>query len=222
MGLTQNILMVCKRKVTQARVRRRDFTIVSNNCWGAHIYQSLGEKYRTPFIGVFLAPACYVNLVPRFRWYLDHRIRFIERSRHEYINSLREERRLFYPIGCLGGDIEIQFLHYESEAEASDKWHRRVERMSRDDSRLFFKFCDRDNCSPAQLAAFDATPAAHKVCFVSKPLTHLTSAVWVPGSSDGQVPDGGQLSRISHKYFDAASWVNGFDGRPKWWLPANV
>jgi hypothetical protein len=34
----------------QARVRRRDFPIVSNNCWETHIYQCLGEPYRTPFI----------------------------------------------------------------------------------------------------------------------------------------------------------------------------
>jgi len=222
MKFSKSVLFACRSKVVQARVRWRDFTIVSNNCWGAHIYQCLGEPYRTPFVGVFLAPACFIRLVPRLREYLAQSMRFVERSRHDFINSMREERGLAYPIGCLGGDVEIQFLHYQSEAEASDKWCRRVERMTRDDARLFFKFCDRDGCSLTQLAEFDATAVAHKVCFVSKPMAHLRSAVWIPDSKAGYVPDGLQLSRISPSYFDAASWINGCDGQPRWWLPSYI
>jgi uncharacterized protein (DUF1919 family) len=222
MGLRVKLPFAWRRKITQLRLRTRDFSIVSNNCWGAHIYQCLGEEYRTPFIGLFLAPPCYVKLVPKLRWYLGRPIRFVERSRHEYINQLRQDRELAYPIGCLGDEVEIQFLHYKSEAEALAKWNRRVERMSKNDERLFFKFCDRDGCSAAELAAFDGAAVAHKVCFVSKPHAHLGSACWIPGSRDGQVPDGMQLSRISPKYFDAASWLNGHTGHPKWWVSGFV
>jgi uncharacterized protein (DUF1919 family) len=203
----------------RSRLRSRDFTIVSNNCWGAHIYQQLGAPYQTPFVGAFLAPACYVTLVTNFRGYLSQPLQFIDRSRHEYINAFRNERRWCYPIGRLGGAVEVQFLHYKSEAEAAEKWKRRVERVSADDSRLFFKFCDRDGCTPDQLAAFDAAPVAHKVCFVSRPMPHLSNAVYIPGSQSGQVPDGLHLSRVSPSYFDAASWINGSDGRPRWWRP---
>lgn len=222
MSVARTIAETLRRHTLRARLRTRDFTVVSNNCWGAHIYKCLGEPYRTPFVGLFLAPACYVTLVPRLRWYLGQPLRFLERSRHEHINAFREEKKLRYPIGCLGGEVEIQFLHYESETEAAGKWSRRVERMSSDDSRLFFKFCDREPCSPAQLAAFDSAPVAHKVCFVAKSSPHLRSAVWIPGLCDGQVPDGLQLSRISPKYFDAADWINGADGHPRQWVPRVV
>jgi uncharacterized protein (DUF1919 family) len=211
-----------QKNVVRLRVRNRDFTIISNNCWGAHIYQYLGEKYRTPFVGLFLAPACFVKLVPRLRWYLGRPLKFVEHSRHEYINSFRDKQKIAYPIGCLEGDVEIQFLHYQSDAEATEKWNRRVARMSNDDSRLFFKFCDRDGCSASQLAAFDSAPVAHKVSFVAKPFSHLKSSVWIPESSDGQVPDGLKLSQISTRYFDAASWLNGDEGHPRWWIPRGI
>ena len=113
----------------------------------------------------------------------------------------------------------MQFLYYRSEAEAVETWNRRVGRLSADESCLFFKFCDRGGCTPEQLAAFDAAPVVHKVCFVSRPSPHLRSAVYIPGGRADQVPDGLHLSRISPKYFDAVDWINGGDGRPKWWRP---
>jgi uncharacterized protein (DUF1919 family) len=217
--MKEKLTKLVKRNIARLRVRRRDFTIVSNNCWGAHVYQICGEPYRTPFVGLFFAPACFVSLVQRFRWYMGRPLQFIGRSRHESINRFREEGKLTYPIGLLGDDVEIQFLHYKSPAEATEKWNRRVERIIGDDSRLYFKFCDRDGCSPEQLAAFDAAPLAHKVCFVSRPMPELKSAVWIPESTGGQVPDGLQLSYLSPKYFDAASWLNGGGGKPEGWAP---
>jgi uncharacterized protein (DUF1919 family) len=222
MYVTNKFTKMMKSQLLLARLKFRDFTIVSNNCWGTHIYQFLGEPYKTPFVGLFLTPSCYITLIPRLRWFLAQPIYFVKTSRYDYINALREKQKLKYPIGCLGGDVEIQFLHYGSEKDAEEKWSRRVERMSRDDSRLFFKFCDRDECTVDQLMAFDNLPFGNKVCFVSKPSLHMGSAVWIPGCSDGQVADGLQLSKISPRYFDSVGWLNGSDGKPKWWLPSYI
>lgn len=210
------------KELLRARLRVKDITIVSNNCWGAHIYQAVGRPYQTPFVGLFLAPACYIKLVSKFRWYLDQPIHFVRESRHSYINSMREERRLQFPIGCLGDEVELQFLHYNSEAEAAAAWNRRVSRVAADDTSLFFKFDDRDGCTFDQLATFDAAPVAHKVCFVSRPSLALRNAVWVRCAQGDQVPDGLQLSRISSRYFDTIGWINGADGRPRWWQPITV
>ena len=205
-----------RRRLFRARVRNRDFTIVTNNCWGAHIYQGLGEPFRTPFIGLFLAPECYLRLLERLRWYLEQPLEFVGASRHEYVNRFRREKGTSYPIGVLGGDVELQFLHYASEDEARDKWSRRVARVPPDDDRIFVKFCDRDGCTPEQIAAFDRLPWRHKVCFVSRPMPELESTVWIPESDGPTVPDGLQLSRISPRYFDAAGWINGQGGRSRW------
>jgi uncharacterized protein (DUF1919 family) len=208
-----------QRVLLRARLRDQNFTIVSNNCWGGHIYQLLGKPYQTPFIGLFFAPNCYLTLISRLRWYLSQPVRFTRRSRHDNINELREQQGSLYPIGYLGDDIEVQFMHYKSEAEAAEKWARRVERVCRDDDRLFFKFCDRDGCTQDQLAAFDSAPIAHKVCFVSRPSPQLRHAVLIPSEHDSQVPDGLSLSCISPRYFDTAGWIMGSNGRPRWWQP---
>lgn len=207
-----------RRRFLRLRLHSRDFTIVSNNCWGAHIYQQLGKPYQTPFIGLFLAPSCYLSLVNKFRWYMQQPLRFKAKSRHDYINEYREAEGLEYPIGALG-NIEIQFLHYGSEREASQKWLRRAERVCDKDSNLFFKFCDRDGCTEEQLAAFEQAPPKNKVCFVSKPMPSLGSAVWIPSGESDQVADGLRLSQISPAYFDAAAWIRGGNGKPHWWVP---
>ena len=208
-----------RRGMLRARLRSRDFTIVSNNCWGAHVYQQLGIPYQTPFVGLFLTPECYVTLVPRLRWYLSQQVRFVKKSKYERINEFREKQGRLYPIGRIGDDVELQFLHYQSESDATEKWTRRAARVTHDDSRLFFKFCDRDGCTRQQLESFDTSPVAHKVIFISTPSPSLTNAVWIPSGGATQVPDGLQLSRISPAYFDVVGWINGTDGTPPWWWP---
>lgn len=49
---------------------------------------------------------------------------------------------LIYPIGKLGNDVEIHFLHYKSETEAQEKWNRRLKRMNFNN--ILFKFSDND------------------------------------------------------------------------------
>lgn len=201
------------------RLRSRDFTIISNNCWGAHVYQWSGMEYQTPFIGLFLVPECYLRLLSNLRFYLERPLVFRNRSRHAHLNLLREQRHLHYPIGCLNDEVEIHFLHYETPLEASEKWSRRVKRVHPHDDQLFIKFCDYNWgcrypwCSDAQIAEFDRLPFRNKVCFVGRPMPEIRSAVWIPESRhDGFVPDGLVLSGLSPKYFDAAGWIKGTNG----------
>ena len=36
----------------RVRTRQRDFTIISNHCWGADLYPMLGLPYLTPFVAL--------------------------------------------------------------------------------------------------------------------------------------------------------------------------
>ena len=186
---------------------RKSFTIISNNCWGTHVYQKLKIEYQTPFIGLFLDPESYLNLISDFRKNVAKPLKFKPASDHFYINKLRQTTNGHYPIGYLSEKIEIQFVHYDSEKEAEEKWNRRVERIAKDDTRLFFKFCDRDGCSFEQLKRFDSLPFKNKVCFVSRPQLEILSAVFIPECEEGQVPDGIKLSEISDKFFDENRWL---------------
>lgn len=179
----------------------RAFTIISNNCWGAHVYQRLGIPYQTPFVGLFVPPDDYLRMLGDLRSYLAQPLGFIPTSHHAYTAAFRVDHA--YPIGVLG-DVEIHFLHYADEAEARATWERRVQRVTPDDRRIFVKFCERD-ATADHLRAFDSLPLPHRVCFVSETAPPLRSAVVIPGG----VPDGYQLSKVSPRVFDAASWLRG-------------
>ena len=176
------------------KVRGRHFTVISNNCWGAQIYQDLGIAYETPFVGLFVDPDSCLNLLSRFRSVIQSQLTFARVSHHPAVNTYRREHGGEYPIGKIADDIEIQFLHSKTEAEAADKWNRRVARIPPDDDSLFVKFCDHDNnyrfggperVTQAHLEAFDALPFAHKVCFVGTEQPALKSTTLFPVSRKG-------------------------------------
>jgi uncharacterized protein (DUF1919 family) len=196
------------------RTHARYFTVVSNNCWGADLYPALGMRYLTPFVGLFIKPECYLRLLQDFRGILTQRLGFKKTSHHPEVNQLRLTQRLSYPIGSIGDDVEIHFMHYKSEEEALTKWNRRVLRISPDDERLFIKFCDTDSPSTDQLRKFDSLPYVHKVCFVGKPCPDVHCAFPVRKyESAGHVLDL-QLLRQYRDVFDIAGWLNGGTGEP--------
>jgi uncharacterized protein (DUF1919 family) len=188
------------------------FAIVSNNCWGAHVYQQLGLPYSTPFVGLFLRPACYLTLLGDFDRIVHGELRFVDESRYPDIKAKRTTGAK-HPIAILADAVEVNFLHEKTEAEARDKWQRRVARMPADPSRRFYKFCDVDRPSESQLRAFGALPLPHKVMFVAKPLAAAKTAI-VVSSGEDRVPDGMALQTACLPYFDHASWLAGCDPRP--------
>jgi uncharacterized protein (DUF1919 family) len=204
------------------RLGSQNFSIISNNCWGAHIYQHVEIPYQTPFIGTFLTPDCYLKLAANFRDYINKPLTFVPSSRHVHLNAYRTEKELNYPIGLLGEEVEVHFLHYHSQADAIDKWNRRLQRLTKDDNKLYFKLCDHEPCTTDQIAAFDKLPLKNKVCFLARPLQNMKHAVWIPSSQGERVVDGLVLSSISPEYFDAANWIKGGSGKPKWWKRLNI
>ena len=112
-----------------------------------------------------------------------------------------------YPIGVLGDDIEIHFLHYHSEQEAREKWERRVERINWD--RLFISFSERDLCTPQHIAQFDALEFPRKVCFTANEYPDLSSTVWLKNyKGQGEVGDLYRDYKVVMKQFDIARWLN--------------
>lgn len=189
-----------------------DFTIVSNNCWGAHVYQALGIPYATPFVGLFLDPASYLALLHDFDRLMRAELVFVDASRSAAINAWRERDKLAYPIGRLGTDVEINFQHYADAADAAGKWRRRAARMAADPTRRFFKFDDRESATDRDLEAFASLPFPHKVCFTASP--RATPSVVVPaGPGDRQVVDGVALAVRSSRYFNTLRWIS---TAPRW------
>jgi len=189
-----------------------EFSIISNNCWGAHVYQILGLPYRTPFVGLFIPPKSYIHLLRNFAECIYSELVFIQNSKLDRFNSWRERERLSYPIGLLGNEVEIHFLHYGSDEEARSKWRRRCTRLIDDPKRCYFKFDDRDGAVAEDFEAFDRMSIPNKVCFSASKLNVPT--VVVPGEPGArQALDGVSLARVSRHYFNTLRWLS---TRPAW------
>lgn len=150
----------------RSKLKRKNFTIISNNCWGGFVYQHFGLKYNTPFIGLFLFAPDYIDLLKNFKEVITNRLTFISAEKSKY----KETLQLYgtydkYPIGVLNEDIEIHFLHYKTEKEALEKWNERVERINY--NKILFKFCDRDLCTDELIKEFDRLKFKNKICFTS-------------------------------------------------------
>lgn len=191
-------------KKIRSQIQNTDFSIISNNCWGGSVYEDLGLGYRTPTVGLFFFAPCYINFLSDLKRNLTAPLQFVKRSKYDkgnYLQSLNP-----YPIGLIGGNIEIHFLHYHSEEEALEKWTKRADRVNHDN--LFISFTDSEVCTIEEIRAFDQLPY-RKVFFSAKKIDGIESLVFLR-SYEGQ--DGvGNIYDERRKYrkdFDVAKWLN--------------
>lgn len=186
--------------VPRRRLRNKEFTIICDNCWAGKVYSELGIPYQTPFVGLFIFSPDYIKLLNNLDYYLKsggQSLRFVRESKYikEFDNS--------YPLALLD-DIEIHFLHYQSESEVREKWQRRLARIHWDN--LYFKFNDNDQCSYELMKIFDNLPFKSKVIFSSKDYEDLTSLVHFKSrEKEGYV---GIDLKIYHRYFNVVNWLN--------------
>lgn len=198
---TYTVRKALGQRIQRARLRNRDFTLISNDCWGAEMYKFLGcEGYNTPFIGLYLLADDYLQFLTKPQHYLASPLEFIERSRHESVNQSRLNKA--FPIGLLGGEVEVQFLHYASTEEARQKWERRVKRVNWNN--LCVKWdAAKDGATAEHIQAFRKLPFK-KLLLLKEPQPAGRSAVVVPNYS----PDGKQNFNLSMAAFDVVAWAN--------------
>jgi uncharacterized protein (DUF1919 family) len=152
------------------KLQTKNSTIISNDCVTGVIYHRLGLQYSSPTIWTYIFPDEYLMLLQRLKWYLEQPLKFTEKSKHTCIVQDRSGRVFpdrHYPVGVLGGDVEIHFLHSKTQEEALEQWKRRVQRINYDN--LFIVFVDNDdpNFKQEYFEEFTRMPFEHRL-FVSK------------------------------------------------------
>lgn len=199
LGLRLYIRYICPIRFHSERkqLENTDFTIISDNCWGARVYQELGLPYRTPFVDLFIYSEDYLKLVKDLKTYLKMELTFIDSSR--YCGQVA------YPLGLLG-DIEIHFLHYHSKQEAFEKWERRTRRINYEN--LFFKMNDSDGATEEMLQEFDSLPLENKIIFTAKRFSTLKHAIQFKSLSHQDEILNGQDMKIYRKYFNVEDWLD--------------
>lgn len=122
-------------------LKNKNFSIISNNCWGGIIYDIFGLQYKSPTIGCFILPKHYIKMINNLHYYMniDCKKILFGNSSFQYDENLKN-----VPIGIID-DVEICFLHYSSIEEAIDKWNRRKKRINWDN--LLIKFSDQNGFS---------------------------------------------------------------------------
>ena len=181
-----------KKKISKIRnksLKNKNFTIISNNCWGGYIYRLFNLPYQSPTIGLFIMPNDYLKFVNNLEYYLKEcKLKFINpKDSHNYDELVSHACYGSYPVGLLD-DVEILFMHYKTEAEALEKWNRRCERINWDN--LIIKFNDQNGCTNEQIEKFNKINKYDKmICFIAKKIPGKYNIYMWEFKKDGYVVD---------------------------------
>lgn len=159
------IPITCKHR--GKKLKCKQFTILSNNCWGGTVYEAYNLKKQSPTVGLFFMASDYIRFLANIHYYLSKELEFISPNESKYKTLLSLNSNWgSYPIAVLG-DIELHLLHYHgTEDEIKDKWKRRVQRI--DWEHLLVKFNDQNGCTQEDIEAFFALPYKNKLFFTCK------------------------------------------------------
>lgn len=168
-----NKIKEIRKYFRRKKLKNKDFTIISNNCFAGAIYQYFGLPYNSPTIGLYFFANDYIKFLENLNYYLDLELKFIplEKSKH-YEELLKRKENV--PIGLIG-DVEIIFLHYESEEEALEKWERRKKRINRE--KMIVKFNDQNYATEKEIKRFCKLDYKNKLCFVANPILGINNTI---------------------------------------------
>lgn len=85
---------------------------------GGVIYHDLGLQFLSPTINLFFSPNDFCKFCLNLKYYISLQIK-------------EKESPKPYPVGMVG-DIELNFMHYESFEEARQCWEKRKARINYD------------------------------------------------------------------------------------------
>lgn len=137
-------------------VQKNGVSIIANNCWGGFTCKSVGLRFNSPFINMWMNSNDYLTMVENFKYYMDIEPRFI---RMEYDRVLGQE----YPVVGLD-DVEIHWNHYTDFEEALQIWNRRKARINYENVLIEMFITNKED-----LQRFLKLPQKYKVGFSSVP-----------------------------------------------------
>jgi uncharacterized protein (DUF1919 family) len=129
----------------------------------------------------------------------EAKIEFVEQSKYPIGNERHKNWSHWYPIGLLGGKIEIHFLHYHSAEEVAEKWYRRASRVNL--NKLVIIGMGQNLCQISDIISFEKLPYKHKYIFTTKKLPDLKSNIYMKEFSENtEVGDPYKKGHIFYKY----------------------
>ena len=142
-------------------------TLICNNCLAGCVLHDYNMRFDTPTINLWIPFPDYMKFLKRLKFFINADFQEIK------------EDGINYPIGLLGGEVKVYFLHYHSFEEAVNKWKQRAKRIHWDN--IKFILVERDGCSSQDLIDFDSLPLANKVALTRTNDLNLNSAFHIKG-----------------------------------------
>ena len=194
-----------KNKLTKAQIKRRmkakvawikriglknrNFTIISNNCWGGAVYDEFALPYKTPTIGLWFPSDDYIKFISNLRFYLNAelvQISYEQCHARDLLIKRKERGRYDFElskmiIGRLE-DVDIVFLHYKSFDEALQKWNRRKNRVNYDN--LIVKYNDQNGFHKENFYLFKKTNFDNKLFFTCDNSLRGKGVVWLDNKDE--------------------------------------
>lgn len=195
------------------KVKNKNFTIISDDGWGAQVYRAFNLQELTPFIGITIYNEDFLLLISALQHHLRSPLKFIDASESRHNVHYRKTLIKKYPVALLGETIELHFVAYKSASCAEQKWNERLTRINWNN--LFIKMdISRDDNPWDSLTQFHAVTKnyANKICFIDalrlrdiedhpfKDSVHPLE-YWNPESEI--------LFPIAHTSFNVTGWLNG-------------
>ena len=195
-GTKTKILEKISQIKNRVRLRNKEFTIISNNCWGGLISQKYGLPYRSPTCGLLICGSDYIKFCANIKHYLAQELEFIEFSEGKYSKGFEG---MNFPVAKLD-DIEVYFMHYHSKEEAAEKWNRRAKRINWNN--MVYKISERETFTQEDMRNFAELPLENKLIFASQKYTDDTVVI------DNINTYVGDETPVIEKYFDEAKYFN--------------
>ena len=143
-----------KNKSMQNQLKANDFTIIASFCGGGTIYHDLNMQFKSPTINLAFDGSDFCDFCANLEYNLEQEIK-------EYKTDM-----VSYPVGKIGDNIEIRFVHYSSFEEAKLKWQERTSRINYD--KILLLSTDRDGMNlPENMEKFNLLPYK-KIMFTAR------------------------------------------------------
>jgi len=180
-------------------------TILSNNCWGGHVYRYFGIPYNSPTVGMYFFAEDYIRFLSNLKYYLNVDMKMIDSSESVHYSYMKKNHpgSLKKPIGRID-DVEIVFLHCHSQDEALTKWNRRKARVNLDN--LVVKMSEMNQCSEELVRAFDTLPFDRKFIFTTKDYGLKSQVIFKEWAGKSEIENDTSDFR---KYINLENWING-------------
>ena len=190
------------------KLKNHNFSLISNNCCGGIIYNSLGERFNSPTINL-----AFVHIT-------DYLV-FLENLEDALKSDVLDVSDIYdekYPVGRISlaseENIDVHFMHYKSFDQAKQKWNERRERLNFNNLFIFMEA--GIETTEEIVARFDSLPFENKVIITNKPFAKYKSAYFIDiydeyytwGKLISYIPKTLRTKRYIDK-FNYIKWLNG-------------